>query len=194
MKRKYCLLVLCALLAFGGIARAQSSPNAVAQSLDPCSIWPHLHAAIPQGTPTVLEVPGVAGYAIGVCAVRFSEIAVSAAPLILSYGAENATAGVGTPCATASQLTLYGAASASGTKQLLAQSISLGGASTAGYVSVGDSGYTKFVVPASAAGSVLGSGSSATVPATTDLCLLNTGGIDVPGGEIEYVYFKPLGN
>lgn len=194
MKRKYLLLAICALFALGGIARAQSAPNAIAQSLDPCSIWPHNHAAIPLGTPTTLEVPGVAGYSIAVCAVRFSQISASAATLVLSYGSENATSGTGTPCATASQLTLYGGTTASGNKQLLAQSISLGGASTAGYVSLGDSGYTKFLVPVSAPGSVLGTGSSSTVPATTDLCLLNVGGLDAPGGEIEWVYFKPLGN
>lgn len=81
-------LPLIALLMYFGFAMAQSA--------DPCAIYPHKSVNVPLGTPTAKLIAGVIGEQIYICSVTVAQTAATPG-LTLSYGEVAA----GTPCATA---------------------------------------------------------------------------------------------
>lgn len=103
------------LLGFAGFALAQVVSNYEAN--DPCAVYPHASANIPNATPTQKLIAGAVGKQIYICAIHVQQVAGATPGLTLAYG-EVAAA---TPCGTATPggtLGVYGSVAAGSTSNI----------------------------------------------------------------------------
>jgi hypothetical protein len=154
------LPVLALFLYVGGMAIAQ-------MVADPCALYPHRSAQIPQGTPTAALVVGKLGYEIDVCRVSIESHTGASTPVAVTFysgGEANASA---TPCATATTggpgaVATQGAISAANTTMTIG----------------GDGGHTLYHI------------SPVSTGFPVDFCELMAGGTGA-NGSIDYVMIKP---